>query len=249
MVGTATDAPIARPLLFATTAIVSEGEAVALGVTVKIEAGKLVGCGVDLSWLTNLLTTSGGGGGGGANPGNNLHVAKAAVVYDPHTRDSRGFAFVTMDTVEEAEAAITGLHNTDLAGKPMTVEKVRGVQPLHTTFADLNSRLAAAGRAHQPLASTLGLLVAMITGMGVVKIVMALSAHIILGSTTRGTQAATNAVVATMIDAVASTTPATIVTGAGGTMMAVAGMKTEVVGGMKTEADATKTAGTMIVAE
>lgn len=46
------------------------------------------------------------------------------MVYDPHTRDSRGFAFVTMNTVEEAEAAITGLHNTDLAGKPMTVEKV-----------------------------------------------------------------------------------------------------------------------------
>ncbi|KAG9125505.1 hypothetical protein FRC07_007336 [Ceratobasidium sp. 392] len=89
----------------------------------------------------------GGGGGGGNNPGNNLHVsglssrvdnrmleetfgkfgkvAKASVVYDPHTRDSRGFAFVTMDTVEEAEAAITGLHNTDLAGKPMTVEKAR----------------------------------------------------------------------------------------------------------------------------
>ncbi|KAJ1302749.1 hypothetical protein OPQ81_003057 [Rhizoctonia solani] len=86
-------------------------------------------------------------GGAGANPGNNIHVsglssrvdnrmleeafgkygkvAKAAVVYDPHSRESRGFAFVTMDTVEEAEAAITGLHNTELAGKPITVEKAR----------------------------------------------------------------------------------------------------------------------------
>ena len=52
-------------------------------------------------------------------------VAKAAVVYDPHSRESRGFAFVTMDTVEDAEAAIAGLHNTDLAGKPLTVEKAR----------------------------------------------------------------------------------------------------------------------------
>lgn len=52
-------------------------------------------------------------------------VAKAAVVYDPHSRESRGFAFVTMDTVEEAEAAIAGLHNTELAGKPLTVEKAR----------------------------------------------------------------------------------------------------------------------------
>ncbi|KAF8753941.1 hypothetical protein RHS01_06702 [Rhizoctonia solani] len=65
------------------------------------------------------------------NPGNNIHVsglssrvdnrmledafgkfgkvAKASVVYDPHSRESRGFAFVTMDTVEEAEAAIARL--------------------------------------------------------------------------------------------------------------------------------------------
>ncbi|KAF8746950.1 hypothetical protein RHS02_00529, partial [Rhizoctonia solani] len=81
------------------------------------------------------------------NPGNNIHVsglssrvdnrmledafgkfgkvAKASVVYDPHSRESRGFAFVTMDTVEEAEAAIAGLHNSELAGKPITVEKAR----------------------------------------------------------------------------------------------------------------------------
>ncbi|CAE6406643.1 unnamed protein product [Rhizoctonia solani] len=81
------------------------------------------------------------------NPGNNLHVsglssrvdnkmldeafgkfgkvAKASVVYDPHSRESRGFAFVTMESVEEAEAAIAGLHNSELAGKPLTVEKAR----------------------------------------------------------------------------------------------------------------------------
>ncbi|CEL56126.1 putative RNA-binding protein C25G10,01 OS=Schizosaccharomyces pombe (strain 972 / ATCC 24843) GN=SPAC25G10.01 PE=1 SV=1 [Rhizoctonia solani AG-1 IB] len=81
------------------------------------------------------------------NPGNNIHVsglssrvdnkmldeafgkfgkvAKASVVYDPHSRESRGFAFVTMESVEEAEAAITGLHNSELAGKPITVEKAR----------------------------------------------------------------------------------------------------------------------------
>ncbi|KDN49090.1 hypothetical protein RSAG8_02443, partial [Rhizoctonia solani AG-8 WAC10335] len=88
-----------------------------------------------------------GHGGVGANPGNNIHVsglssrvdnrmldeafgkygkvAKASVVYDPHSRESRGFAFVTMDSVEEAEAAIAGLHNSELAGKPITVEKAR----------------------------------------------------------------------------------------------------------------------------
>lgn len=85
--------------------------------------------------------------GGGLNPGNNLHVSglshrvdtrdleaafakigrvqKAQVMYDPHTRESRGFGFVTMETAEEADAAITALNATELMGKTMTVEKAR----------------------------------------------------------------------------------------------------------------------------
>ena len=35
-------------------------------------------------------------------------VQKAAIMYDPHTRESRGFGFVTMETPEEAEAASDG---------------------------------------------------------------------------------------------------------------------------------------------
>jgi len=83
----------------------------------------------------------------GHNPGNNLHVSglshkvdtrdleaafakigrvkKASVMYDPHTRESRGFGFVTMETAEEAEAAITALNTTELMGKIMNVEKAR----------------------------------------------------------------------------------------------------------------------------
>lgn len=45
-------------------------------------------------------------------------------MYDPHSRESRGFGFVTMETAEEAEAAITALNGSDLNGKSMTVEKV-----------------------------------------------------------------------------------------------------------------------------
>ncbi|KIJ13812.1 hypothetical protein PAXINDRAFT_170126, partial [Paxillus involutus ATCC 200175] len=85
--------------------------------------------------------------GGGLNPGNNLHVSglshkvdtrdleqafvkigrvkKASVMYDPHTRESRGFGFVTMETGEEADAAITALNATELMGKVMNVEKAR----------------------------------------------------------------------------------------------------------------------------
>ena len=45
-------------------------------------------------------------------------------MYDPHSRESRGFGFVTMETAEEAEAAITALNGSDLNGKAMTVENV-----------------------------------------------------------------------------------------------------------------------------
>lgn len=45
-------------------------------------------------------------------------------MYDPHTRESRGFGFVTMETAEEADAAVTALNATELMGKAMNVEKV-----------------------------------------------------------------------------------------------------------------------------
>ncbi len=45
-------------------------------------------------------------------------------MYDPHTRESRGFGFVTMETAEEAEAAITALNGTELMGKNLIIEKV-----------------------------------------------------------------------------------------------------------------------------
>ncbi|KAG8941008.1 hypothetical protein FRC00_012619, partial [Tulasnella sp. 408] len=46
-------------------------------------------------------------------------------MYDPHTRESRGFGFVTMDTAADAEAAIAALNGTDLKGRNITVDKAR----------------------------------------------------------------------------------------------------------------------------
>lgn len=68
-------------------------------------------------------------------------------MYDPHTRESRGFGFVTMESVEEAEAAVTALNATDLMGKTVTVEKVR------TTVNDETQLIvsqARRGRARTP---------------------------------------------------------------------------------------------------
>ncbi|EIN14325.1 RNA-binding domain-containing protein [Punctularia strigosozonata HHB-11173 SS5] len=96
------------------------------------------------------------------NPGNNLHVSglsykvdtrdleaafakvgrvqKASVMYDPHTRESRGFGFVTMETAEEADAAIAALGSTELMGKIITVEKARRAR----------ARTPTPGRYHGP---------------------------------------------------------------------------------------------------
>lgn len=45
-------------------------------------------------------------------------------MYDPHSREPRGFAFVTMDGLEAAEAAITGMTGVDLLGRTLSVQKV-----------------------------------------------------------------------------------------------------------------------------
>ncbi|KAG8087194.1 hypothetical protein GUJ93_ZPchr0010g8073 [Zizania palustris] len=81
------------------------------------------------------------------NPGNNLYVTGLStrvtgedletffskegkvhschVVLDPRTKESRGFAFVTMDTVEDARRCIKNLHRTVLEGRLVTVEKAK----------------------------------------------------------------------------------------------------------------------------
>ncbi|OEL29129.1 hypothetical protein BAE44_0009850 [Dichanthelium oligosanthes] len=55
-------------------------------------------------------------------------VVGCHVVLEPHTNVSRGFAFVTMDTVEEADRCIKYLNNSVMEGRNITVEK--GVYPL-----------------------------------------------------------------------------------------------------------------------
>lgn len=43
---------------------------------------------------------------------------------DPHSKESRGFGFVTMDTNEGAERCIKYLNRSVLEGRLITVEKV-----------------------------------------------------------------------------------------------------------------------------
>ncbi|KAJ8492914.1 hypothetical protein OPV22_014635 [Ensete ventricosum] len=82
-----------------------------------------------------------------SNPGNNLYVtglstrvsssdlekyfskegkvSECHVIVDPRTRESRGFGFVTMETVEGAERCVKYLNRSVLEGRLITVEKAK----------------------------------------------------------------------------------------------------------------------------
>ncbi|XP_031259495.1 serine/arginine-rich splicing factor SR45a-like [Pistacia vera] len=99
------------------------------------------------------------------NPGNNLYVTglstrvtssdlekffnsegkvtECHLVTDPRTRESRGFAFVTMETVEDADRCIKYLNRTVLEGRLVTVEKAkrsRGRTPTPGRYHGLRER-------------------------------------------------------------------------------------------------------------
>ena len=48
-------------------------------------------------------------------------VTEANLMIDRTTNRSRGFAFVTMSTAEEAQKAIAAMHGTDFGGRSITV--------------------------------------------------------------------------------------------------------------------------------
>lgn len=58
-------------------------------------------------------------------------VEIAEVIYNRDTEQSRGFGFVTMSTVEEAEKAVEAYNGYDISGRLLTVNKAapRGSQP------------------------------------------------------------------------------------------------------------------------
>jgi RNA recognition motif-containing protein len=52
-------------------------------------------------------------------------VSETNLMMDRTTNKSRGFAFVTMGTDEEAQGAITGLNGRELSGRALTVNVAR----------------------------------------------------------------------------------------------------------------------------
>lgn len=50
-------------------------------------------------------------------------VSQLKIITDRETGRSRGFAFVTMDSPEEAKAAIEGLNGRDVAGRELSIRE------------------------------------------------------------------------------------------------------------------------------
>lgn len=57
------------------------------------------------------------------------NLKKVAIMYDPHTRESRGFAFVDYETVEEAQNAVNNSVNIVLHGREIRAELARRGRP------------------------------------------------------------------------------------------------------------------------
>lgn len=56
-------------------------------------------------------------------------VESARVITDKFTGQSRGFGFVEMSTAEEAKAAITALHGSEMGGRSLTVNEAKPQEP------------------------------------------------------------------------------------------------------------------------
>lgn len=56
-------------------------------------------------------------------------VESCSIMRDPHTRDSRGFGFVKMQTADQADAAKNGLNGETIEGRTLSIEKARRSRP------------------------------------------------------------------------------------------------------------------------
>ncbi|TGZ79918.1 RNA-binding domain-containing protein [Ascodesmis nigricans] len=56
-------------------------------------------------------------------------VEKCQIMVDPHTKESRGFGFVKMATLEHADAAKEGLQGEVFEGRTLSIEKARRNRP------------------------------------------------------------------------------------------------------------------------
>ncbi|EPY51974.1 RNA-binding protein [Schizosaccharomyces cryophilus OY26] len=60
-------------------------------------------------------------------------IIRANILKDPATKESRGFGFVSLSTLEEADAAIQGLNSQEFFGRVLSVQKAKRSRPRSPT--------------------------------------------------------------------------------------------------------------------
>lgn len=56
-------------------------------------------------------------------------IEKCNIMRDPRTGESRGFGFVSMVNVQQADAAKEGLQGENIEGRTLSIEKARRAKP------------------------------------------------------------------------------------------------------------------------
>ena len=67
-------------------------------------------------------------------------VTSVNIITDKYTNRSRGFAFVEMESEEEAQKAIAGLNGTDFEGRKIVVNPARPQEKRERSFGDRGDR-------------------------------------------------------------------------------------------------------------
>jgi len=76
-------------------------------------------------------------------------VESVRVMRDMATGRARGFAFVEMGSSEDAQTAITGLHETQLGGRTLAVNEARP-KPASSGSGDFGGNGGGGGRRREP---------------------------------------------------------------------------------------------------
>jgi RNA recognition motif-containing protein len=67
--------------------------------------------------------------------GKGITVKEVRVISDKFTGKSKGFGFAEFDTAEEAQKAIAALNEQELAGRKLTVNKAKKMEPRGDNFS------------------------------------------------------------------------------------------------------------------
>ena len=66
--------------------------------------------------------------------GKGITPAEVKIISDKYTDKSKGFGFAEFETEEQAQAAISALHEQELSGRKLTVNKAKKMQPRRDSF-------------------------------------------------------------------------------------------------------------------